>query len=432
LANNVAVADKIVIDGKQHEDVVISSSESLYYVSFPKLGTTVSVRKSDISDEDILIDSSGEERSALFAEWKLANTRVKEQREEVKRKKEFEALEKERLKVHAEQEKKEAEDALAREHIRLKKEQLGLRASQVLAGEPEKFSQNLQKVEEAEKVAIDAELDELESELKNILLQSSDPSNAVVPERIKKRVEELGDMGREKAKLNSRDENEPGYSLETRKAAAITVLMGQGMSRSEAMGTVEDMVKNDMLPDPSVKGSEGDKKRQYVYSASTRRTAAIETLIENGWERSDAETGVENIKHVDGIPNWSGVPSESSFSTIVAEMEDRMDQEKHDETNQSIAKETTRDTTASGIEIGRTYALGDKCFGSIDKEDLGRAVDMLRQKDNEAFASMVLSGRIVELSAGTTVTVEEVSLLGKAKVRVTGEAVSVWVSTSWL
>jgi hypothetical protein len=76
--------------------------------------------------------------------------------------------------------------------------------------------------------------------------------------------------------------------------------------------------------------------------------------------------------------------------------------------------------------------LGDKCFGSIDKEDLGRAVDMLRQKDNEAFASMVLSGRIVELSAGTTVTVEEVSLLGKAKVRVTGEAVSVWVSTSWL
>lgn len=88
--------------------------------------------------------------------------------------------------------------------------------------------------------------------------------------------------------------------------------------------------------------------------------------------------------------------------------------------------------SGSGVEIGRTYTLHDNCFGSIDNDDLGRAVDMLRQKDSEAFASMVLSGRIVELSAGTTVTVEEVSLLGRAKVRVTGEVESVWVSTSWL
>lgn len=97
-ARNQAIADRITIDGVQHSDVLISSGESQYYVSFPKLGTTISVRKSDVSDEEVLIETTGEERSALFAVWKSANSRLKEQREEEKARKESEAEEKRRLK----------------------------------------------------------------------------------------------------------------------------------------------------------------------------------------------------------------------------------------------------------------------------------------------------------------------------------------------
>lgn len=361
LANKVAVADKIVIDGIQHEDVVISSSESLYYVSFPKLGTTVSVRKSDISDEDILIDSSGEERSALFAEWKLANTRVKEQREEVKRKRELEALEKERLRVLAEQEKKEADEILAREQIRLEKQELGIRAAQVLAGEPEKYSENLRQAEKAETSALAAELDELENELKSILLKSSDPSKAVVPDRIKKRVQELGEMGQEKAKLNSRAESEPGYSLEARKSAMVTVLMDQGASRSEAVATVEDMVKNDMLPDPPVSGSKDNENPKYVYSNSVRRAAALETLIESGWERSDAEIGVENMKQDDNVVKEKKDPVSSNsveIETSTADHSKRSFSSEREPVDKSIEREvdskgsftSERDPVDKGIE----------------------------------------------------------------------------------
>lgn len=306
--NNIAVADKIVIDGEHHDDVVIAIGESCYYVSFPKLGTTVSVSKSEVSSEDVLIESSDEKRSALFAEWKLANTRLKEQREEEKKKRELAALEKERLRAVAEKEKKKAEEVLAREQIRLEKEKLGVRAAKVLAGDHNKFAENLRQAEEAETNAITAELDELESELKRIVNQSADKSNVVIPERIKKRVEELAEMARERSKLNSKAQNAPGYSLEARKAAAISVLMDQGKSRSEAVGTVEDMLRNDMLPYPRVSGPGDDETNQYVYSASIRKTAAIETLIDNGWERSDAEIGVENMKQEDAVVNGKSEP----------------------------------------------------------------------------------------------------------------------------
>lgn len=46
-----------------------------------------------------------------------------------------------------------------------------------------------------------------------------------------------------------------------------------------------------------------------------------------------------------------------------------------------------------------------QCFGTPNREDVTRAFELVRSKQSDAFYSMVISGRVVEISLGTSVTV---------------------------
>ena len=57
---------------------------------------------------------------------------------------------------------------------------------------------------------------------------------------------------------------------------------------------------------------------------------------------------------------------------------------------------------------------------------------MARTDDNVGLGKMLLSGELVQLEPGTTVSVEDTTLLGKVRVRVRGQTESLWIFSAWL
>lgn len=66
-----AAADSIVVDGVTHNDVVISESDSRYYVQNPADGSVFVVSKDAIDPGDVSIGSSAEERDQMHRTWRL-------------------------------------------------------------------------------------------------------------------------------------------------------------------------------------------------------------------------------------------------------------------------------------------------------------------------------------------------------------------------
>ncbi len=64
------------------------------------------------------------------------------------------------------------------------------------------------------------------------------------------RVDRLEQYAQDRVNGMNRRAHERGYSLATRKKAAVTTLMQQGYSRADAELTVDDMVRMNLLPDP--------------------------------------------------------------------------------------------------------------------------------------------------------------------------------------
>jgi hypothetical protein len=60
-----ADADKIIIDGKMYSDVLIYESGSYYYVKKPREGKSLSVRKSDVPDNQVQINEDPYYREQL-------------------------------------------------------------------------------------------------------------------------------------------------------------------------------------------------------------------------------------------------------------------------------------------------------------------------------------------------------------------------------
>ena len=81
--------------------------------------------------------------------------------------------------------------------------------------------------------------------------------------------------------------------------------------------------------------------------------------------------------------------------------------------------------------VGNTYSAKVKCFGAVDKDDLSRGLDMVG-KDETALARMFQEGKLIRIHNGASFTLEETTLLGYAKVRLTGETTPVWIYESWM
>lgn len=66
------LADTIVINGLRYEGVYVRESALRYYVQLPQSGTSISVPKSSVAPEDVIIDEDREARKALLQAWKDA------------------------------------------------------------------------------------------------------------------------------------------------------------------------------------------------------------------------------------------------------------------------------------------------------------------------------------------------------------------------
>jgi len=66
---SAAFGDSIVIGGVMYDNVIVREGPSQYYVQIPSDGRTISVPKSDLKPEDVVISKDKQARQALLEEW---------------------------------------------------------------------------------------------------------------------------------------------------------------------------------------------------------------------------------------------------------------------------------------------------------------------------------------------------------------------------
>lgn len=66
-----AAADSIVVDGVEHDNVLIRESDARYYVQNPEDGSVFVVNKADVSAEDVVIGDNAKSRDAMHRSWRL-------------------------------------------------------------------------------------------------------------------------------------------------------------------------------------------------------------------------------------------------------------------------------------------------------------------------------------------------------------------------
>ena len=84
------------------------------------------------------------------------------------------------------------------------------------------------------------------------------------------------------------------------------------------------------------------------------------------------------------------------------------------------------------VTIGKQYTTRVKCYGGSTVEMLDKGHEMATNNDDVAFTKMMRSGQLQDVPNGTTVTIEEVKMFGKIKVRIQGQVNSVWIFDDWL
>ena len=94
-------------------------------------------------------------------------------------------------------------------------------------------------------------------------------------------------------------------------------------------------------------------------------------------------------------------------------------------------RDPERPTTSTSIAIGETATTNVRCFGSPTKESLDRAFEIVRSKDTKAIMKMKLSGELVDIPLGTTISVIDRTIL-KAKIRIQGDSSYLWIYSDWL
>jgi len=88
-------------------------------------------------------------------------------------------------------------------------------------------------------------------------------------------------------------------------------------------------------------------------------------------------------------------------------------------------------SASSNVRIGSTCRATGKCFGARLKGDLQRSMDMHAAGDSTAFMQMFATGRLVAIPEGTVVSVEDLTIMGEARVRIRGTTEPVWVISQW-
>ena len=129
-----------------------------------------------------------------------------------------------------------------------------------------------------------------------------DPQGTIIAE-IEARVTEIEEMMLLRNKRYDRLPGELGYDLSVRKAAAVKTLVDQGWARSEAKASVEDIVEKGMLPDPPLNGTRSGRASAAKYSLPVRESAAIKTLVDLEWKQSDAKVAVGEMAEGGTLPD---------------------------------------------------------------------------------------------------------------------------------
>jgi hypothetical protein len=96
--------------------------------------------------------------------------------------------------------------------------------------------------------------------------------------------------------------------------------------------------------------------------------------------------------------------------------------------NASSPEQTQR---TRALEVGRMYSIHVKCFGGRTVDALNKGTDLVQAKDNEALTKMFFANQLVRLEPGMSVSVEDSTMWGTAKVRVRGEIDSIWIYHEW-
>lgn len=315
-------ADWIVLDGERHEDVLITAGATLYYVSFPKTGVTVSVNKSEVPESQVQIDNVPEKRKILFDQWKSSNEKLKSEREINKRLKamqaESERMEKEKSEALAEETRKEVERLaeeeknerdrlLAIEQEKANRGRLGKTAQELLTKAMEKLEENLKLADklEAERLAVEFDATVRLVRVEHVR-QSADPFHDPRGEntsQLKSKLSEIQQAMRERVKLYDRKADEPGLSRAKRKAAAVKALVDQGWDEDAAETSVGEMEESDMLPDPPANRISEDDSKPLRYTQSVRKLAVVMTLVDSGWTQSDAEIAADGMNERGVLPS---------------------------------------------------------------------------------------------------------------------------------
>lgn len=71
-----ACADTVVIDGKKHKDVHVTSVASMVYVRFPDNGLMVAIPRADLPEKNIILSKNRAEREQLSAKWHSSRTKA--------------------------------------------------------------------------------------------------------------------------------------------------------------------------------------------------------------------------------------------------------------------------------------------------------------------------------------------------------------------
>lgn len=91
LAGNGA-ADEIVIGGVSYKDVLVRSTDTMYYVQTPENGKVITATRGQVSPDSVRISENEAERAGILAQWKANNPSHQEKLAHQERMKEIEAL----------------------------------------------------------------------------------------------------------------------------------------------------------------------------------------------------------------------------------------------------------------------------------------------------------------------------------------------------
>jgi hypothetical protein len=108
------------------------------------------------------------------------------------------------------------------------------------------------------------------------------------------------------------------------------------------------------------------------------------------------------------------------------------DRKKESSQPEEIVGETSISDPVGPPRIGETRRIKVKCFAAVSDETLDRAFEIVQANDDIALSRMLALGQLENLEPGTAVPIEDITVFGKAQVRVQGGATLVWIFSEWV